>query len=242
VSVNEGSKASVRLPRARLWALVLAMLASAGCIGPGLEPPWSEDEPTGSSRNASGPGLEPPVSMDTGSDGDDHEFGNTTSGGAAGSAATGGTGAVQPTVPVSTPPAASAGSGAVEQPPPNSMGGPADPGSMAGAGSSSGFTGVDFVPDCDSEQASELTSVEACRYALPDALVGDLAALQLATLDAGTATTLVRGDSALSCLFGSDYYVDVTTMPPAVVLCSQACEALSASAQLVAIAGCPPSP
>jgi hypothetical protein len=245
--MSEGSKGSVRASRARLWALALAVLASAGCIGPGLEPPWSEDEPSSSSRNAAGPGLEPPVSMTETGSGDDGDFGNAMSGGGAGSAATGGDTGAQPMAPVTPPPAASAGSGAVEEPPavtPDPMTGtPSDPAAMAGgAGGSSGFTGFDFVPGCDSEQPSELTSVEACRYALPDALAGDLAALRLATLDAGTATTLVRGDSAVSCLFGSDYYVDVTSAPAAVVLCSQACGALAASAQLVAIAGCPPSP
>jgi hypothetical protein len=151
--------------------------------------------------------------------------------------------------PTTTPPAAgSAGAGVVDQPDPT----PNDPMSGGGAGGmpassaagssgDSGFGSLDFVPDCSTEQPFALTASEACRYPLPDGVVVDLAALQVATLDGAEPSLLSPGQSSLSCLLGQEFYIDVSTTPAAVVLCTATCSALSANAQVVAIDGCVPA-
>ena len=242
----EGVRGSAAAPG---LALLAALLTTSACTGPGLEPPWSDDDEarSGSSTNAGGGMIPPPTS--TGSD-----FGNTSTGGAGSGpaqpgAAAAGTGGAQsaPQPPVTTPPAATAGAGVVEPPvdmepnPSGGAGGASAPSSGAGAGGLSGLGGVDFVPGCDTEMPVALESFEACRYPLPEDASVDLAALQVSAFDAGEPALLERGQSALSCVFGSDYYLDESAMPAVIVLCNAACTALPSSAQLIAIDGCPPA-
>jgi len=255
VAVVFASQAAPRVPRTprgrgARWALaaVQALLScwlvvSAGCVGPGLEPPWSDDgKGARTSSNMSGGPTAAPVTPPNATG----EFGNPT-GGAAGSGAAAGSGGAASVPPTTTSPepiTGSAGAGAIEPPPPPT-GAPDVPGS-AGAGAAPGqpsgdggsLVTVDFVPDCDTEAPTALASTEACRYPLPADPALDAAALQVATLDGGQPTLLSRGQSALGCLLGSDYYVDASVTPAVIVLCSQSCSALPPAAQVVAIDGC----
>ncbi len=225
-----------------LLAACWLVASAGGCTGPGLEPPWSDDD--GEHRSSANAGVTPPLGPAPGSG--TGEFGNPI-GALAGSGAApmAGSGA-SPSVPepTTTPPpvAGAAGSGAVEPPTTTPPGSPGD-GGAGGAGGLPASGGdalqaTDFVPDCDTELASALTSVDMCRYPLS----GDPASVQIATLDAGTPTLLTAGPSMLRCLFGSDYYVDATVTPAVIVLCPQTCSALPSTAQVVAVAGCATAP
>lgn len=263
VSASEGAQSALREQRrarmlgaargsqawlALLWLALLWLALATGCNGPGLEPPWSDDDGASRATNASGGTIPPPSGTSTGMGTGD--FGNPLGGAAAGSgapAAGSGGSADGPTPTV--PPATSAGAGAVQPPPAEGPGGQSDGGagfdpgqSMTGGDGGDPLREADFVPGCETEAPSALFSVEACRYPLPDDPALDPASLQVGTFDSGTPTLLSRGQSALGCLFGSDYYVDASVTPAVIVLCSQLCSALPATAQVVAIDGCGAAP
>jgi hypothetical protein len=223
-----------------LLAACWLVASASGCTGPGLEPPWSDDGEGRSSSN--GAGMAPPTTVAPPGSGTG-EFGNPIGSAGSGSAPTAGTSAAPSTPDPTTPPpvAGSAGAGAVTPPPTTPSdgagdGGASDPGQLPSG--EDALHATDFVPDCDSELATALTSAEACRYPL----TGDPASVRVATLDADVPMLLTEGQSMLSCLFGSDYYVDATVTPAVIVLCSQICSALPSTAQVVAVEGCVKAP
>jgi len=236
ITRRQGGGRQGRARASAALATVLFCALGAGCDGPGFEPPWADRGQMASANDAVTPGTGPGIaSAGTGGG----AFGNNT--GAAG------TGVVVPppadsmggVVPTESTPSGAGGAG---MPTSGSFAGSAatDPGSPAASvDAGTPLQTIDFVPGCDTEAplALEPEAGASCRYALPDASL-DPMQLNVARLDGETPTLLTYRPSALECLLGGGYYLDLTTMPATIVVCSTSCSALAPDTQLIAIAGC----
>lgn len=218
-----------------------AVLAGAGCIGPGLEPPFRDGE--------SAPVVAMNPSANAGSPGGSTSFGN-----ASGPNAVPGT-TNPPTTgvtPEPTQPVGAAGSSAAPMmmqpvPPAAGAGGAAMmPGEPAAApdggvaGNPNGF-GLDFDPKCSDERAQALMADGLCSYPLPEGTEVDAATTRIALVSNGEFTSVERVDGPLDCALRSGgFYFDMDP-PTRITLCTSSCLRAGAAAemQVVLVQGCP---
>lgn len=256
--ISQRARAGTRERRAvRALAVGFALIAGAGCIGPGLEPPF-EDRGSSSPNHAVMGGNPPAGGQPSGSG----SFGNP----GAMTPATGNPGqnpggTVNPPAMVPISPGASAGSGASAPPAMMEPAPAAGAGGMAGmggqtmspsgsnadggmAGSNPNAFGLDFVPTCSDETAQALMADGVCSYPLPAGTAIAPDATRIALVSDGAFSLVERVDGPFDCsLISGGFYVDMADPPTRITLCAQSCLRAGAAAemQVVLVQGCPPT-
>ena len=250
---SQAARPGTRERRAvRALALGFALIGGAGCIGPGLEPPF-EDNGNGTRAPVIGGSSQPPPSSPS--------FGNPGSmTPATNNPGQNPGGTVNPPAMVPTGPSASAGSGAsappamMEPAPTAGAGGMAGmggqtmnpPGSSADggmAGSNPNGFGLDFVPTCSDETAQALMADGVCSYPLPAGTSIAPDATRIALVSDGAFSLVERVDGPFDCsLISGGFYFDMADPPTRITLCAQSCLRAGAAAemQVVLVQGCPP--
>jgi hypothetical protein len=224
----------------RVFIIGFGLVTAAACnpgdptLGPGLEPPWEDQQRSGSPTtnlppsfgNSATPGASvspPPVlAGDVAGMGAPPTNPNTPAptmmGSMSGAAGAGGQAPSEPMLPTSP-----ADGGLT--PPPNEL-------------------GHDFQPECADEMALPLTAEGVCSFPLPDGVAVAPELAQIALVSNGSFSTVERVAGPLGCdLLNGGFYFDTAEPPTRITLCTQSCLRAGAAAemQVVLVLGCAPS-